>query len=75
MSRLWPGKCWPVGSGRVLRMVLPLLLASVVLFGGGGLAFRIGWQHPFALVVLAVVLEDFLQQIHILSQLELIVLL
>lgn len=43
----------PFITGKVVFVIVVLLLGSVVLFGGGGLAFRIHWQHPFALAVLA----------------------
>lgn len=40
----------PWMAAKVLVGVLMLLLCAAILFGGGGLLFRIRWQHPLALL-------------------------
>lgn len=42
----------PFVAGKVVFAVVLLLLSSAVMLGGGAMAFRIQWQHPFALAVL-----------------------
>ena len=41
-------------AGKVVFAVVFLLLSSLILFGGGGLMFRIRWQHPLFLGTLIV---------------------
>ncbi|MFZ0826121.1 MAG: ABC transporter permease [Verrucomicrobiia bacterium] len=43
----------PFLAGKVVFAVATLLLCSGMLLGGGGLIFRIHWQHPLALMALA----------------------
>jgi ABC-type multidrug transport system permease subunit len=43
----------PFIVGKVLFAVVMLLLCSAVMLGGGGLIFRVHWQHPVVLLVLA----------------------
>jgi len=42
----------PFVAGKVLFAMGLLLLSSLVMLGGGGLMFRIHWQHPLALTTL-----------------------
>lgn len=42
----------PFVAGKVLFAMVLLLLSSVIMLGGGALAFRIQWQHPLALAAL-----------------------
>jgi ABC-type multidrug transport system permease subunit len=44
----------PFVAGKVVFAVVFLLLSSLILFGGGGLMFRIRWQHPLFLGTLIV---------------------
>ena len=43
----------PFVAGKVMFAVVMLLLCSAVMLGGGGLIFRISWQQPAALALLA----------------------
>jgi len=38
--------------GKVVFTVVLLLLCSVIMFGGGGLIFRIQWQQPVPMMIL-----------------------
>lgn len=49
----------PFVAGKVVFAIVVLVLASVVMLGGGGLAFRIHWQHPLALAVLTLAYAAF----------------
>jgi ABC-type multidrug transport system permease subunit len=49
----------PFVAAKVAFAVVLLLICSAILFGGGGLIFRIQWQHPLALVVLTIVYTSF----------------
>lgn len=42
----------PFVAAKVAFAVVLLLICSAILFGGGGLIFRIHWQHPLALTAL-----------------------
>jgi len=43
----------PFIAGKAVFTVVMLLLCSGIMLGGGGLIFRIHWQHPLALMTLA----------------------
>ncbi len=43
----------PFIAGKAVFTVVMLLLCSGIMLGGGGLIFRIHWQHPLALMMLA----------------------
>ena len=43
---------WPFLLGKLVFVVVMLLICSAILIGGGGLVFRIHWQHPLALMAL-----------------------
>ncbi|MGB8370266.1 MAG: ABC transporter permease [Limisphaerales bacterium] len=43
---------FPFMVGKVVFTVVLLLLCSVIMFGGGGLIFRIQWQQPAPMMVL-----------------------
>jgi ABC-type multidrug transport system permease subunit len=44
---------WPFIVGKVVFAVVILLICSAVMLGGGGLIFRIQWQRPAQLIMLA----------------------
>jgi hypothetical protein len=43
---------WPFIASKVVFGVVMLLICSVIMLGGGGLGFRIHWQHPGPLMSL-----------------------
>lgn len=43
---------FPFVAGKALFVMVLLALCSAVMLGGGGLIFRMHWQHPVALVLL-----------------------
>jgi ABC-type multidrug transport system permease subunit len=43
---------WPFLLGKLVFVVVMLIICSAILIGGGGLVFRIHWQHSLALVAL-----------------------
>jgi ABC-type multidrug transport system permease subunit len=45
-------RVWPFIFGKIVFAVVMLLLCSAVMLGGGGLVFRIQWQHPLTLCAL-----------------------
>jgi len=45
---------WRFLVSKIIFAVVMLLICSVVMLGGGGLIFEIHWQHPLALLALAV---------------------
>jgi ABC-type multidrug transport system permease subunit len=44
---------FPFLASKAVFAVVMLLVCSAMLLGGGGLIFKIQWQHPFALAMLA----------------------
>lgn len=44
----------PFIAGKVVFAVAALLISAVLMLGGGGLVFRIRWQHPWVLTLLVV---------------------
>lgn len=44
----------PFVAGKIVFTVVVLLICGTILLGGGGLIFRVEWQHPVALVLLTV---------------------
>jgi len=45
-------RLFPFMAGKVVFTVVLLLLCSVIMFGGGGLIFRIQWQQPVPMAAL-----------------------
>jgi ABC-2 type transport system permease protein len=45
-------RLFPFMAGKVVFTVVLLLLCSVIMFGGGGLIFRIQWQQPVPMMAL-----------------------
>jgi ABC-type sugar transport system permease subunit len=43
---------WPFIAGKIVFAVVGLLLCAAVMLGGGGLVFRVHWQHPIPLVLI-----------------------